>query len=169
VLLFILLLIGIFFYKIKEALTLQEADATLKDLNQQLDNAINERKFRDVEILQDKVSLARKEYLKLFQADTEERNRNLPIVEMDLTVQLELEKKRSKESVKNAINNQKILDKNNYDNYIEQNQGFFESLTNKAKQILSDQLNTISLLKQQAIDNNFIITIQNDFPDYQVC
>ena len=165
VLLFILLLIGIFFYKIKEALTLQEADATLKDLNQQLDNAINERKFRDVEILQDKVSLARKEYLNLFQADTEERNKNVPIVEMDLTVQLELEKKRSNESVKNAINNQKILDKNNYDSYIEQNQGFFESLTNKAKKILSDQLNTISLLKQQAIDNNFII---NDAPKKQV-
>jgi hypothetical protein len=165
VLLFILLLIGFFFYKIKEALTLQEADATLKDLNQQLDNAINERKFRDVEILQDKVSLARKEYLNLFQADTEERNKNVPIVEMDLTVQLELEKKRSNESVKNAINNQKILDKNNYDNYIEQNQGFFESLTNKAKKILSDQLNTISLLKQQAIDNNFII---NDTPKKQV-
>jgi hypothetical protein len=165
VLLFILLLIGIFFYKIKEALTLQEADATLKDLNQQLDNAINERKFRDVEILQDKVSLARKEYLDLFQAETEERNKNVPIVEMDLTVQLELEKKRSNESVKNAINNQKILDKNNYDSYIEQNQGFFESLTNKAKKILSDQLNTISLLKQQAIDNNFII---NDAPKKQV-
>ena len=161
VLLFILLLIGFFFYKIKEALTLQEADATFKDLSQQLDNAVKAKKYEDVEILQDKVLLARKEYLKLFQADTEERNRNVPIVEMDLTVQLELEKKRSNESVKNAINNQKILDKTNYDNYIEQNQGFFESLTNKAKKILSDQLNTISQLKQQAIDNNFII---NDVP-----
>jgi hypothetical protein len=165
VLLFILLLIGFFFYKIKEALTLQEAEANLKDLNQQLDNAANAKKFGEVQNLQDKVLLAQKEYVKMVQSETKEKNKTVPIVEMDLTVQLELEKKRSKESVKNAINNQKILDKTNYDNYIEENQGFFESLSNKAKQILSDQLNSISQLKQQAIDNNFII---NDAPKKQV-
>ena len=71
VLLFILLLIGFFYYKIKEALTLQEADANLKDLNKQFDIAFNERKYGDVEILQEKVSLARKEYFKLLEAETE--------------------------------------------------------------------------------------------------
>jgi len=165
VLLFILLLIGFFYYKIKEALTLQEAEKNLKDLNKQIDNAAMTKNYSQVQFLQDKVLLAQKEYVKLVQSETVEKNKSIPTVQMDLSVQLELEKKRSMESVKNAINSQKNLDKANYDNYIEQNQGYFESLTNKAKKILSDQLNTISQLKQQAIDNNFII---NETPKKQV-
>jgi tRNA U34 5-carboxymethylaminomethyl modifying enzyme MnmG/GidA len=157
VLLFILLLIGIIFYKIKEGLTIQEAERELNDLNEQLDNAVREKKFSQVYILQDKVSLAKKAYVKQVQKETKEINNQTPIQELNLKDLLELERKKGLESVKNAINNQKIEDKNKYDKYIEDNQGFFESLTNKAKQILSDQLNTISQLKKQAIDNNFII------------
>lgn len=165
VLLFILLLIGIIFYKIKEGLTIQEAERELNDLNEQLDNAVREKKFSQVYILQDKVSLAKKAYVKQVQKETKEINNQTPIQELNLKDLLELERKKGLESVKNAINNQKIEDKNKYDKYIEDNQGFFESLTNKAKQILSDQLNTISQLKKQAIDNNFII---NDVPKKQV-
>ena len=118
VLLFILLLIGFFYYKIKEALTLQEAEKNLKDLNKQIDNAAMTKNYSQVQFLQDKVLLAQKEYVKLVQSETAEKNKSIPTVQMDLSVQLELEKKRSMESVKNAINSQKNLDKANYDNYI---------------------------------------------------
>jgi len=161
VLLFILLLIGIIFYKIKEGLTLQEAESDLKSLNEELGNAVREKNLAQIKILQKKVLLAQQAYVKTVQKNTADSNNVTPMQELNLKEQLELEKKRGMESVRLAINNQKIADKNNYDNYIKENQGFFESLTNKAKKILSDQLNTISQLKQQAIDNNFII---NDVP-----
>ena len=48
VLLFILLLIGFFYYKIKEALTLQEAEKNLKDLNKQIDNAAITKNYSEL-------------------------------------------------------------------------------------------------------------------------
>jgi hypothetical protein len=78
-----------------------------------------------IKILQKKVLLAQQAYVKTVQKNTADSNNVTPMQELNLKEQLELEKKRGLESVRLAINNQKIADKNNYDNYIKENQGFF--------------------------------------------
>ena len=127
VLLFILLLIGIFFYKLKEGLTLQEAERDLKDLNDQLTNAVREKNSSQIKILQNKVLLAQKAYVKTVKKETAESNNVTPMQELNLKEQLELEKKRGLESVRHAINNQKIADKNKYDEYIEGSDKYYIS------------------------------------------
>jgi len=144
----------------KEGLTEQEAESDLKDIREQLDNALRLKKFDDVSILQKKFLIAQKTYVETVQRTTEEKNKMRPVT-LNLGLQLELEKEQNAKNLETAIKNQKNEDKENYDKYIENNQSYFESLTNKAKKILSDQLNTISQLKKQAIDNNFVI---NDTP-----
>jgi hypothetical protein len=70
---------------------------------------------------------------------------------------VEVEKEANKKLIVDSVNNQRNVDKLNYDKFLQENYSYFESLTKNAKKIVDNQINNIAKLKKQAIDNNFFI------------
>ena len=189
IIIFILLLAGLYFlYKLKEGLTVQEAQKALDDANAELNIAKNQDMtnltnttntlayWLDWNILNrgsySNVTSTLNQY-KTSLVDLQTKKESIPVLTQKVELakqQLEVEKRREevnnlivKEKEKDnkllidTVNNQRNVDKVNYDNFLQENYSYFESLTKNAKQIVGDQINNIANLKKKAIDNNFFI------------